>query len=141
MLRYARFINKYQIAFPPVVKDNISNYHLCEEKLLADGYKPYNEGQPMPADGKQYRDVYVETAELIVRSWEVIETPEPSYSEKRAAEYPPVEEYLDAMVKINSGDEQLIADGQAQLDSYYQACLAVKARYPKPTETETVNDD
>jgi hypothetical protein len=42
--------------------------------------------------------------------------------ENRAAEYPPVEEYLDAVVK---GDE-------AQKQAYIDACLAVKAKYPKP---------
>lgn len=45
-----------------------------------------------------------------------------SYAEKRRREYPPVEDYLDAIVK---GD-------QAQLAAYIEACLAVKARHPKP---------
>lgn len=36
--------------------------------------------------------------------------------------YPPVEDYLDAIVK---GDE-------AQKQAYIDACLAVKAKYPKP---------
>lgn len=56
-------------------------------------------------------------------------TPEPvadpyadTYAEKRAAEYPPMADYLDAVVK---GD-------QAQIDAYVAACLAVKAKYPKP---------
>ena len=43
------------------------------------------------------------------------------YSQKRAAEYPPMADYLDAVVK---GD-------QAQIDAYIAACLAVKAKYPK----------
>jgi hypothetical protein len=50
--------------------------------------------------------------------------PEPAeltYAEKRAAEYPPMADYLDAVVK---GD-------QAQIDAYVAACLAVKAKYPK----------
>lgn len=41
---------------------------------------------------------------------------------KRAAEYPPIAEYIDGVVK---GD-------QAQIDAYIAACLAVKAKYPKP---------
>lgn len=45
-----------------------------------------------------------------------------SYVEKRAAEYPPMTDYLDGVVK---GD-------QAQIDAYIAACLAVKAKYPKP---------
>jgi len=46
-----------------------------------------------------------------------------SYAQKRAAEYPPMADYLDGVVK---GD-------QAQIDGYVSACLAVKAKYPKPT--------
>jgi hypothetical protein len=43
------------------------------------------------------------------------------YQRKRAAEYPPITDYLDAVVK---GD-------QAQVQAYIDACLAVKAKYPK----------
>ena len=44
-----------------------------------------------------------------------------AYIAKRAAEYPPVTDWLDGMVK---GD-------QAQIDKYIADCLAVKAKYPK----------
>lgn len=44
------------------------------------------------------------------------------YQELRAAEYPPATDYLDAVVK---GD--LVAQ-----QAYIDACLAVKAKYPKP---------
>ena len=44
------------------------------------------------------------------------------YQNLRAGEYPPVEDYLDAIVK---GDE-------AQKQAYIDACLAVKEKYPKP---------
>jgi hypothetical protein len=37
-------------------------------------------------------------------------------------EYPPIEEYIDGVVK---GD-------QSQIDEYINKCLAVKAKYPKP---------
>lgn len=57
--------------------------------------------------------------------------PEPTYAQKRAAEYPDMAEYLDAMVKINSGDETLAQAGQTQLATYVADCLAVKAKYPK----------
>jgi len=46
-----------------------------------------------------------------------------TYAQKRAAEYPPMADYLDGVVK---GD-------QAQIDAYLSACLAIKAKYPKPT--------
>jgi hypothetical protein len=44
-----------------------------------------------------------------------------TYAQKRAAEYPPMSDYLDGIVK---GDT-------AQVDAYVAACLAVKAKYPK----------
>ena len=44
-----------------------------------------------------------------------------AYIAKRAAEYPPVTDYLDAVVK---GDT-------AQQQAYIDACQAVKAKYPK----------
>lgn len=44
-----------------------------------------------------------------------------AYKTQRAAEYPPIADYLDGVVK---GD-------QAQIDAYIAACQAVKAKYPK----------
>ena len=44
-----------------------------------------------------------------------------AYKYQRAAEYPPMADYIDGVVK---GD-------QAQIDAYIAACLAVKAKYPK----------
>jgi hypothetical protein len=46
---------------------------------------------------------------------------EQTYAQKRAAEYPPITDYLDGIVK---GD-------QAQIDKYIADCRAVKAKYPK----------
>lgn len=44
-----------------------------------------------------------------------------AYIGKRAAEYPPITDYLDGVVKGN----------QTQIDKYIADCLAVKAKYPK----------
>lgn len=44
-----------------------------------------------------------------------------AYIAKRAAEYPPLTDYVDGVVK---GD-------QAQIDKYIADCLAVKLKYPK----------
>ena len=44
-----------------------------------------------------------------------------AYIAKRVAEYPPITDYLDGVVK---GD-------QTQIDKYIADCLAVKAKYPK----------
>ena len=54
-----------------------------------------------------------------------------TYEEKRSADYPPIEDYLDAQVKINSGNEELVRAGEQQLQDYYTACLNVKNTYPK----------
>lgn len=53
----------------------------------------------------------------LVNAWVDPET----YKYQRAAEYPPMSDYLDAIVK---GDTQ-------QQEAYIAACLAVKAKYPK----------
>ena len=44
-----------------------------------------------------------------------------AYIAKRAAEYPPITDYIDGVVK---GD-------QAQIDKYIADCLAVKQKFPK----------
>jgi hypothetical protein len=45
-----------------------------------------------------------------------------AYIAKRAAEYPPITDYLDGIVK----------NDKAQIDKYIADCLAVKEKYPKP---------
>ena len=44
------------------------------------------------------------------------------YQRLRATEYPPMADYLDGIVK----------NDQEQIQTYIDACLAVKAKYPKP---------
>jgi hypothetical protein len=44
------------------------------------------------------------------------------YQRLRAPEYPPITDYLDGIVK----------NDQEQIQTYINACLAVKAKYPKP---------
>ena len=46
------------------------------------------------------------------------------YQRLRAPEYPPITDYLDGIAK----------NDQAQIDAYIAACLAVKEKYPKPSE-------
>lgn len=45
-----------------------------------------------------------------------------SYIAKRQAQYPSIIDYIDGVVKSD----------QAQVQAYIDACLAVKAKYPKP---------
>jgi hypothetical protein len=44
------------------------------------------------------------------------------YQRLRKPEYPPIEDYIDGIVK---GDRE-------QVDAYIAACVAVKEKYPKP---------
>jgi len=44
------------------------------------------------------------------------------YAQNRFMEYPPITDYIDGVVK---GDQE-------QIQAYIDACLAVKAKYPKP---------
>lgn len=114
------------------------------EVTTSDGAKTYYQlaadGSIATAAGYKFSTEAVEAPEPIVRGFDgrlylESQVPLPSapdYQELRAAEYPDFREYLDAQVKINSGDETLITVGQTQLEAYYQACLSVKAQYPKP---------
>ena len=65
-------------------------------------------------------EVEAEVARL-QKEWEDTE-----YQRLRAKEYPDVKEYLDGLVK---GDTE-------QMQAYIDACLAVKAKYPKTEVSE-----
>ena len=73
-------------------------------------------GQKKPTQ----EEVEAEVARL-QKEWEDTE-----YQRLRAKEYPDVKEYLDGLVK---GDTE-------QMQAYIDACLAVKAKYPKPEGVE-----
>lgn len=77
-----------------------------------DGINWLDEVQTKPSK----QQLEVEVARLI-QNWEDTE-----YQRKRAAEYPPMTDYLDGIVK---GDT-------AQVSAYIAACNAVKTKYPKP---------
>lgn len=75
-------------------------------------------------EGGQNKPTREEVKSEIVRlqkEWEGTE-----YQRLRATEYPDFKEYLDGLVK---GDT-------TQMQAYIDACLAVKAKYPKPEVTE-----
>lgn len=48
-----------------------------------------------------------------------------TYQELRASKYPPITDYLDAIVKGDTKQQQ----------AYIDACNAVKAEFPKPKQT------
>lgn len=72
---------------------------------------------PFTAEEEAARDV--EEAQAAAEQVELAKT---AYQIQRAAEYPAIADYLDGIVK---GDT-------AQVQTYIDACLAVKAKYPKP---------
>lgn len=102
------------------------------DMLLEDGWKPVVEtsrSENMISPAKSY----VENESEINAVWtETYVEPVLTYAEKRAEAYPSPTEYLDAQVKIASGNLTLVAEGQLQLKAYVEECLAVKAKYPKP---------
>lgn len=58
----------------------------------------------------------------VIEAAEKIEFAKTQYQRDRAKEYPLITDYIDGIVK---GDT-------AQVQAYIDACLAVKAKYPKP---------
>lgn len=139
---FAKLINENEIEEAPSRKGGVFNYNLDEAAMKKDGFKPVEpDVLPLPSDmicpQVRYRDDGAVINQFYVDTYVAPPLPpEPTYAEKRAAEYPPIADYLDAQVKINSGDEILITQGNAQLQTYFQRCLSVKAKYPKPTEEQ-----
>lgn len=72
----------------------------------------WQDDRDMPSEA----DILAE-AEACLQEWADTE-----YQRQRATEYPPIEDYLDGVVK----------NDQAQIDAYIAACQAVKDQYPKP---------
>jgi hypothetical protein len=71
-------------------------------------------------EGGQKKPTKAEVETELARLQEEWENTE--YQRLRAPEYPPMTDYLDGLVK---GDTE-------QMQAYIDACLAVKAKYPKP---------
>jgi hypothetical protein len=76
------------------------------ETLIEDASVAVEEGMPVAKREKNRSEIEAEQ----------------SYATKRKAEYPPISDYLDGVVKGN----------QSQIDAYIAACQAVKNKYPKP---------
>ena len=136
---YGKVVNGELIKAPYYMKKDekeIFGYNLDVNinMLREDGWKLVVE-TPRPENMIAPAKSYVEDGDRITAVWtETYVEPVLTYAEKRAAEYPDIREYLDAQVKINSEDKELQVEGHAQFDKYVKDCLAVKAKYPKPTE-------
>lgn len=138
MKKFAKLINKTCVAYAPEDTPECSNFHLSEASCLAAGY---NEIAPIPDKPEgNYRLTYELVNSKIIPSWEEIPDTR-CYAELREPEYPDFRIYLDAMVKINSGDETAAADGRLQRKQYFDACWAVKQKYPKPALINPTPDE
>ena len=84
---------------------------MARHHMTVDGPVPFTPEEEAREDALQ--------AELLKRNEEFARL---QYQRNRLAEYPPVADYLDAVIK---GDQSL-------MQAYIDACLAVKAKYPKP---------
>jgi hypothetical protein len=92
--------------------------------LNGDAYDGLKWLDPPVWEGGQKKPTKAEVEAEVTRlqkEWEDTE-----YQRLRAKEYPDVKEYLDGLVK---GDTE-------QMQAYINACLAVKAKYPKPEVSE-----
>jgi len=93
-----------------IIEDNVVVNVAVADKPLADNWI----ASETAAIGDLYENGQFIKPEPVVDSL--------NYQAQRAAEYPPITNYIDGIVK---GD-------QTQVQAYIDACLAVKAKYPKP---------
>lgn len=131
---YAKLVSPTCIIKAPTSAGNLSNYHLMPERLIADGFQKLRLIPCRPNDGKQYQLNYRCVDNEIEPFWVEIIQPKPTFAERRKAGYPPEGEYLDAMVKINSGRPELVEEGKRQLAAYNKACLDNKDNVRKEDE-------
>ena len=76
-------------------------------------------------------EVFLESkADFEIRKAAQIES-EKTYADLRRAEYPPFIDLIDGMVKQQSPDSIIKAEGDAQVATYYTDCLLVKENIPK----------
>jgi len=96
----------------------------CQFILINDDYSTIEWKEPPVWEGGQKKPTKEEVDAEIIRLQQEWDNTE--YQRLRAAEYPDFKDYLDGIVK----------NDQEQIQTYINACLAVKAKYPKPEMTE-----
>lgn len=85
---------------------------------MCEGQELYENVKWLP--GNYYKPTKEEVEQKVIElNKHFIDT---EYQRKRALEYPQITDYLDAVVKNDNEQRQ----------AYIDACLAVKAKYPKP---------
>lgn len=123
---------EYELAYPSsevvVDADGIETTVQLEQAITYDEYMAETVVTQVAVEATETTEAIPEITEL-VREFKAVEIDETDfdaymltkYSEMRQAEYPPMADYLDAIVK---GDT--VAQG-----AYVDACNAIKLKYPK----------
>lgn len=97
------------------------NKDKCENrKKIFENYFKFNGKETNTEIDKKINDFFF--GQIDVPTWKL-----ENYAFLRRFFYPNIYEYVDAMVKINTGDK----NGQDQLSNYFKRCMEVKNRFPK----------
>ena len=125
-------LNDGILSYAPATKDNVLGYNLesNQAQLLKDGYKPVikleNREKYTDCEGT-YLFHFEELEDKIIE----VATYQPySYAFLRRNAYPDMADLCDALVKINSNNDALKAEGEKQLSAYVQTCLDIKNKSP-----------
>ncbi len=98
---------------------------ICLPFIRLDGFEsvgPQRTNQPTPTEMADWPARLAGLAEENTPA--PYTSPATDYKQQRAAEYPPIADYLDAVVK----------NDQVVIVKYIEDCNAVKLKYPKPEE-------
>lgn len=134
-LKLGRIVNKFEVlTMQPETNCNIlsnfsDEFYLknCEVPKFDKKYWIVENNSIREMDSTEKRMFHTEKMLQSEQKWVVL----------RAKSYPPIEDFVDAMVKQYSGREELIKEDQ--LTKHVSKCLKVKDDYPKLTEIEKKN--
>lgn len=112
-------------------KINKSPSFSAHEKPRTFGHALHTEMIKWKAAGGKVEKQFT-SAELTQNAAVEEEKEKTAYIGLKRSEYPDPIEYNDSLVKMQSSDESLQAEGLSQQEKYFADCLAVKEKYPKP---------
>lgn len=110
MVKYVKLIDKYNIEEAPINKGNIINYYLNTDMVKEDGYMQLVEFD-VPSTNKQYRPIYVQEEQYIVRKWEEIK------------EKPALSGFFKALSMSRSDNEEERKEGEEQINIFIKEYL------------------
>lgn len=110
MIKYVKLIDKYNIEEAPVNKGNIINYYLNVDMVKKDGYRELIEFE-IPSTGKQYRPIYVQEEQYVIKKWEEIK------------EKPSLSGFFTALAMSRSDNEEERKEGEEQMNIFIKEYL------------------